>query len=76
MRTKFWLEFLKVGDLLEELEEGGRVHTGPLAGFCEHGDERAGFIQAAEFVDKLNDYQLLSTGSVPCTVVPDCSGAD
>jgi hypothetical protein len=58
------LEILKERNLSEELDEDGsvvikcisekqdrRVQTGQLAGFCDHGDEREGFIKAAEFVD-------------------------
>jgi hypothetical protein len=51
MRTRFWLEIPKEGNFLEELDEDGRVQTGPLVGCCEHGDERAVSIKTAEFVD-------------------------
>jgi hypothetical protein len=64
MRKKFWFEILKERNLLEELDEDGsvvikcisekqdgRVQTGPLAAWCEHGDERDGFIKGVEFVD-------------------------
>jgi hypothetical protein len=32
-------------------KQDATVQTGLLAGFCEHGDELADFIKAAEFVD-------------------------
>jgi hypothetical protein len=51
IHTKCWWEILKEGNLLEELHKDGRVKTGPLAGFCEHGDERAGSIKEPEIFD-------------------------
>jgi hypothetical protein len=51
MPTKCWWGILKEGNFLEELDEDGRVQTGSLASFCEHGDESAGSIKEPEIFD-------------------------
>jgi hypothetical protein len=40
---------------------------GPMAGSCEHGNERSDFIMVGEFLNKLSDYHLLKKGSAPWT---------
>jgi hypothetical protein len=34
--------------------------VGPVAGSCEHGNERSGSIKDGKFIDHLNDYQLIN----------------
>jgi hypothetical protein len=37
----------------------------PVAISCEDGNESLGSIKGREFIDKLNDYQLLKKNSAP-----------
>jgi len=38
---------------------------GPVAGFCEHGNEPSGSIKSGKFLDQLSDCQLLKKHSAP-----------
>jgi hypothetical protein len=63
--TGFWLEGLKVRDHWEDLGVGGRI-TGPVAGFCEHGDEPFEFHKESRLLlDKLSNNQLFKYSSAP-----------
>jgi hypothetical protein len=35
----------------------------PVAGSCEHGKDLSGYINGREFLDLVNDYQLLKKDS-------------
>jgi hypothetical protein len=38
---------------------------GPVAGFCEHGNEPFGSVKGEQLLDWLNDCQLLMKDSLP-----------
>jgi hypothetical protein len=35
------------------------LRSGPVAGFCEHGNEHSRFIKDEEFIEYLSDYQVM-----------------
>jgi hypothetical protein len=38
-----------------------------MAGSCEHGNEASGSVKSEEFLDQVNDYQLLKRDSASCS---------
>jgi hypothetical protein len=61
--TGFWLGCPKVRDHWKEVGVGGKLDSagsgwGPVASFCEHGNEPSGSIRKQDFFDKLCDNQL------------------
>jgi hypothetical protein len=46
------------------MQSAGSVY-GPVAGYCEHGNEPSVSIRDEEFFDQLSDYQLLKNYSAP-----------
>jgi hypothetical protein len=50
-------------DRRSELDSAG-LGQGPVAGFCEHGDEPSGYIKK-DFFDNLSDNQLFKQYSAP-----------
>jgi hypothetical protein len=63
----FYFTFTFTFTLLAAYESwgnGGMTHPSG-SGFCEHGNEPSGSIKGGEFLDQLNDCQLLKKDSGP-----------